>query len=59
MKWEKKELKRTLVDGEDYRMLSDAQKHDLESRFGQQFDLLSKEERETTTSKGHVRYSRG
>jgi hypothetical protein len=33
-------------------MLSDAQKHDLESRFGQQFDLLSEEERETTTPRG-------
>jgi hypothetical protein len=52
MKWEKKELKKALVDGEDYRMLSDAQKHDLESRFGQQFDLLSEEERETTTPGG-------
>jgi hypothetical protein len=52
MKWEKKELKKALMDREDYRRLSDVQKHDLESRFEQQFDLLSEEERETTTPRG-------
>ncbi len=52
MKWEKKELKKALVDRQAYRVLSDAEKRDLESRFEQQFDLLSEEERETTTPGG-------
>jgi hypothetical protein len=49
MVWEKEELMKALVGGDEYGALDDAQKDDLASKFGPAFDLLSEEDRESTS----------
>mmetsp|Transcript_15531 Transcript_15531/g.29658 ORF Transcript_15531/g.29658 Transcript_15531/m.29658 type:complete len:96 (-) Transcript_15531:415-702(-) len=48
MKWEKTELQVVIKSISDYQLLEDQRKTKIDSRFGEEFDHLSDELRETT-----------